>query len=99
MEPLESVAGRGRAGPESVGRECVDPSASVRHVLDRAAPPAPPPGSTEDLAARLQLDPELIAASREVDRSLLRWALALSPRERLRMCSRAASLLLRLRRV
>jgi hypothetical protein len=34
-----------------------------------------------------------------VDRSLLRWALALSPRERLRMCSRAASLLLRLRRV
>ena len=36
------------------------------------------------------LDPLVVAAAREVDQTLLDWALSLSPRERLRACSNAA---------
>jgi hypothetical protein len=38
-------------------------------------------------------DPELIGAADEVDISLLRWALSLSPRERLQASSGALSVL------
>lgn len=38
-------------------------------------------------------------AAAEVDRSLLRWALEMSPLERLRACTRAARALARLSRV
>lgn len=38
---------------------------------------------------RVELDPLVIQAAREVDRSLLDWALSLSPRQRLRACSNA----------
>ena len=34
-------------------------------------------------------DPLVLAAAREVDRSLLDWFLSLTPRERLRACTRA----------
>jgi hypothetical protein len=43
-------------------------------------------------------DPELVEASREVDRTLLRWALELTPLERLRACMRTTSTLDSLRR-
>lgn len=44
-----------------------------------------------------QLDPLMVQASAEVDRSLLRWMLSLSPRERLRAAGRAAGALARIR--
>ena len=47
-----------------------------------------------DLAER---DPELLAAVSEVDLSLVRWSLSLSPIERLRVCTRNARVLDRLR--
>ena len=43
-------------------------------------------------------DPELIGAADEVDISLLRWALSLSPRERLQASSSALSVLSGFRR-
>jgi hypothetical protein len=43
-------------------------------------------------------DSELVEAAREVDLSLLRWSLGLTPLERLRSCTRMASTLDRLRR-
>ena len=46
-------------------------------------------GETRD-DSRPPLDPLVVAAAREVDRTLLDWALSLSPRERLRACSKAA---------
>lgn len=46
-----------------------------------------------------RVDPEVIAAVADVDRTLLRETLALSPLERLRACSRAARGLARFRRV
>jgi hypothetical protein len=33
-------------------------------------------------------DPLVLAAAREVDRSLIQWFLSLTPRERLRACTR-----------
>ncbi|MGB5879887.1 MAG: hypothetical protein WBH85_07655 [Thermoanaerobaculia bacterium] len=48
-------------------------------------------------AARLH--PDLVAASREVDRTLLRWMLGLSPRARLRVSANATGALARFRRV
>lgn len=42
-------------------------------------------------------DPDLIAAAREIDRTLLRWSLELTPLERLRACTQATSTLERLR--
>lgn len=47
-----------------------------------------------DLAER---DPELLAAVSEVDLSLVRWSLSLSPIERLRVCTRNTRALDRLR--
>jgi hypothetical protein len=40
--------------------------------------------------AERSLDPLVVEAAREVDQTLLDWALSLSPRERLRACSNAA---------
>lgn len=50
-----------------------------------------------ELEGALQ-DPELVEASREVDRTLLRWSLELSPLERLRACTRTTTTLSFLRR-
>ena len=43
-------------------------------------------------------DPDLVEASHEVDRTLLRWSLELTPLERLRACARTTATLERLRR-
>ena len=43
-------------------------------------------------------DASLDQAVQEVDRSLLRWSLGLSPRERLRAATRAGMILTKLRR-
>lgn len=52
-----------------------------------------------ELEQRLaSIDPELVAAADEVDLSLLRWSLSLTPLERLRVCTRTADSLERLRR-
>lgn len=58
------------------------------------------PGVRDRDAARTQfeIDPEILEAVGDVDRSLLRWHLSLSTRERLRACTRATSKLVRLRR-
>lgn len=65
--------------------------------------PAPPNRDRRDDEPLLEwvrrVDPEVIAAVADVDRTLLREALALSPLERLRACSRAAHGLARFRRV
>ncbi|MDH3525588.1 MAG: hypothetical protein OES32_18605 [Acidobacteriota bacterium] len=45
----------------------------------------------------VRLDPLVVEASAEVDRSLLRWMLGLSHRERLRAASNAAGALSRIR--
>jgi hypothetical protein len=45
------------------------------------------------------LDPLLTQAADEVDRSLLAWALSLTPRERLRACSNTTRALARFQRV
>jgi hypothetical protein len=44
------------------------------------------------------VDPLVLNAVADVDQGLLRWSLTLSPRERLRACSRAAATFARLRR-
>jgi len=44
------------------------------------------------------IEPLVLSAVADVDRSLLRWSLDLPPRERLRACSRAAATFARLRR-
>jgi hypothetical protein len=50
----------------------------------------------EDTARpRVDLDPLIVQAAREVDRTLLDWALSLSPRERLRACTNASAALRR----
>jgi len=41
----------------------------------------------------LAIDPLILQAAREVDPTLLDWALGLSPRERLRACSNATKAL------
>ena len=41
----------------------------------------------------LAIDPLILQAAREVDSTLLDWALGLSPRERLRACSNATKAL------
>lgn len=46
-----------------------------------------------------ELDPTLVAASKEVDRSLLSWSLSLSVRERLRAATKARRALSGFRRV
>ena len=56
-----------------------------------------PPITANATATTQQLDPLIVQAAREVDRSLLDWALALSPRERLRACTKAGVALARLR--
>ena len=56
------------------------------------------PTLAELLEQVARLDPLLVEAADEVDRGLLRWSLSLTPRERLRACSRAAATLARLGR-
>jgi len=50
----------------------------------------------EDTArTQVDLDPLIVQAAREVDLTLLEWALSLSPRERLRACTNASAALRR----
>jgi hypothetical protein len=49
--------------------------------------------ATQDPHGAQSLDPLILAASKEVDDTLLAWALSLSPRERLRACSSATAAL------
>jgi hypothetical protein len=58
---------------------------------DRTPPQAAPPAIHVE-------DDEIVAASYEVDRTLLRWALSLSPRERLQAATRTARMLGRFHR-
>ncbi len=58
--------------------------------------PVPTTAEVERLIA--ERDPELLEASYEIDRTLLRWSLGLTPLERLRACTQATSTLERLRR-
>ena len=56
------------------------------------------PSRAADLERSLaERDPELLAAADEVDVTLLRWSLSLSPLERLRACTKATRALERLR--
>lgn len=55
-----------------------------------------PTADEVEQAVALQ-DPELVEAAREVDQTLLRWSLGLTPLERLRACTQATSTLERLR--
>jgi hypothetical protein len=50
------------------------------------------------LALIADRDPDVLAAAEEVDRSLLAWSLAQTPRQRLDACSNAARTLARFRR-
>jgi hypothetical protein len=55
-----------------------------------------PKGSTAEAGRDvppLAIDPLILQAAREVDPTLLDWALGLSPRERLRACSNATKAL------
>lgn len=45
------------------------------------------------------IDPLVIEACKDVDRSLLRWSLSLTPRQRLRACTRATRALSKFKRV
>src|SRR3954469_18883882 len=49
-------------------------------------------------SSQTDLDPVVVQAAREVDRSLLEWSLSLSPRQRLRACSNAVLALARFTR-
>jgi hypothetical protein len=60
--------------------------------------PAPTPELARALEQVARLDPLLVEAADEVDPGLLRWSLSLTPRDRLRSCSRAATTLARLGR-
>jgi hypothetical protein len=46
-----------------------------------------------------EIDPLLIEASKDVDRSLLQWSLSLTPRQRLQACTRATRALSKFKRV
>ncbi|MDH3745431.1 MAG: hypothetical protein OES47_10055 [Acidobacteriota bacterium] len=60
---------------------------------------AAPANREAQLPARaLELDPLIVAAAAEVDRSLLRWMLSLSPRARLEASTNATRALSRIRR-
>lgn len=60
--------------------------------------PASPAPTVDELERAIAADdPELVEAAREIDRTLLRWSLSLTPLERLRACSQAAATLARLR--
>jgi hypothetical protein len=59
------------------------------------APATPTVDEVERAVAAI--DPELVAAAHEVDRTLLRWSLGLTPLERLRACTQATGTLERLR--
>jgi hypothetical protein len=52
-----------------------------------------PPGEAGNGVPPLAIDPLILQAAREVDPTLLEWALGLSPRERLRACSNATKAL------
>lgn len=59
----------------------------------------PPSLTARELEHELFLrDPDLVEASHEVDRALLRWSLELTPLERLRSCTRTTTTLENLRR-
>lgn len=56
------------------------------------------PAARNSVKPDSEIAPELLAASRDVDRVLLRWYLDLSVRERLRACTRAGRALGRFKR-
>ena len=57
------------------------------------------PSTADEVERSLaETDPELVEAAREIDRTLLRWSLSLTPMERLHACTQATSTLERLRR-
>ena len=56
----------------------------------------PAPSADEVERAVALRDPDLVDAAREVDQTLLRWSLGLTPLERLRACTQATSTLERL---
>ncbi len=61
--------------------------------------PVVPSPTAQELEHSLSLrDPDLVEASYEVDRTLLRWSLELTPLERLRSCTRTTTTLDNLRR-
>ena len=53
-------------------------------------------GAVDEQTWKASLDPLVLAAAREVDVTLIDWALSLSPLERLRACSNATDALGRL---
>ncbi len=61
-------------------------------------PALPVPTAAEVERTIAEQDPELVEASYEIDRTLLRWSLGLTPLERLRACTQATNTLERLRR-
>lgn len=61
--------------------------------------PVVPSPTARELELELSLrDPDLVEASHEVDPTLLRWSLELSPLERLRSCTSTTTTLENLRR-
>lgn len=59
--------------------------------------PAPAPTAADLERVLAERDPELVEAVQDVDISLLRWSLGLTPLERLRACAGTARTLDRLR--
>ena len=59
---------------------------------------SPPIVANATATTQPEHDPLIVQAAREVDRSLLDWALTLSPRERLRACTKAGVALARFKR-
>ena len=55
--------------------------------------------SVPQISPHSSIDPLVLEASDDVDRSLLAWSLAMSPRERLRACTRATRALSKFKRV
>jgi 4-hydroxyphenylpyruvate dioxygenase len=65
--PLLAQDGGGTAGLQHVALRCADVLAAARRMGDHGAPPLPIPGNYyDDLAARTDLDPELVEAMREL---------------------------------
>ena len=72
-------------------------SASIS--LMTSSGPVSPERSVRSVSAQAEvLDPLLVEAAADVDRTLIRWALSLSHRERLRASTKATKALSRIRR-
>lgn len=70
-----------------------------RSVRSKVSVQVEPEASEPEQGARVQVDADLREASEDVDATLLAWSLSLSPLERLRAASRAASALGKFRHV